>query len=253
MTQQQKQRIRRIYYIAISLSLAVAAVCLMAACVSIYRTGDHPFTPDAVEAAFRPIALPVWLSLGLVAVGFVLSPLLPTKDESDPQRDPVTLKRLLARQITEEVPADLSAAIRRQHKMRELHRAVTLGLLAIGAAVYLWYGLDVEHFHRTEINASMIAAMWVLLPCVGIPFAYGVFAAYYNRASIRREIALLKQIPGTPAPLSTVSVKEKWLNVVRYAVIGAALACLIGGAFAGGWADVLTKAINICTECIGLG
>ena len=30
-------------------------------------------------------------------------------------------------------------------------------------------------------------------------------------------------------------------------------ACLIGGAFAGGWADVLTKAINICTECIGLG
>ena len=253
MTQQQKQWIRRIYYIAVTAALAAAAICLMVACVDIYRTGDHPFTPAAVEAAFRPIALPVWLAVAVVVAGFVFSPLLPTKDESDPNRDPVTLKRLLAREITEEVPADLSAAIRREHTRRELHRTITLALLAIGAAVYLWYGLDVNHFHQTEINTSMISAMWVLLPCVGVPFGYGVFTAYYSRASIRHEIALLKQIPGAPAPVASVPVKEKWLTVARYAIIGVALAMLVGGAIAEGWADVLTKAINICTECIGLG
>lgn len=253
MTQQQKQWIRRIYYIAVTAALIAAAVCLMIACVDIYRSGDHPFSPAAVEAAFRPIALPVWLCVAVVAAGFIFSPLLPTKDDSDPNRDPVTLKRLLAREAQEDCPAELAQAIYREHRMRELHRTIALSLLIVGAAIYLWYGLDVDHFHQTEINASMIAAMWVLLPCVGIPFGYGVFAAYYNRASIRREIALLKQIPGNPAPLSPAPTKDTWQKVAQYAIIAVAVACVIGGALSGGWADVLTKAINICTECIGLG
>lgn len=253
MTEQKKQLIRRIYFIAVTAALAVAAVCLMVACVAVYRTGDHPFSRETVAAAFRPIAVPVYLSLALVAAGFVLSPLLPTKDEADPDRDRALLKRLLARELKEECPAEIALAIRREHQRRELHHAITLGLLGIGIAVYLWYGLDVSHFHQTEINASMISAMWVLLPCVGIPFGYGVFAAYDSRASIRREIGLLKQLPGSPAPAAPVPAKKKWRTVAQYAIIGLALGMMVGGAVKDGWADVLTKAINICTECIGLG
>ena len=36
-------------------------------------------------------------------------------------------------------------------------------------------------------------------------------------------------------------------------ILAAAVLLLIWGFVSGGAADVLTKAINICTECIGLG
>ena len=43
------------------------------------------------------------------------------------------------------------------------------------------------------------------------------------------------------------------LTAIRIAVLCAALFFLLLGYFSGGSTDVLTKAVNICTECIGLG
>ena len=253
MTEKQRKTVRLVYFVLVTAALLVAAVCLMSACVSIYRTGDHPFSREAVAAAFAPIAVPVFVCLGLVAVGFILHPLLPAAADAAPDRDEVTLGRLLARDLGEVCNPELASAIRREYRARQLHRWLSVGLLTAGAAVFLWYALNVDHFHRTEINASMIAAMWVLLPCMGIPFAFGVFAAYHRRRSIRREIALLRQIPGAPAPAAAAPNKDKWLAVARYAVLVLAVGMVLYGWLAEGWMDVLTKAINICTECIGLG
>ena len=41
--------------------------------------------------------------------------------------------------------------------------------------------------------------------------------------------------------------------IIKLIIVVAAIAAIILGAFMGGFADVLTKAVNICTECIGLG
>ena len=41
--------------------------------------------------------------------------------------------------------------------------------------------------------------------------------------------------------------------IIKIAVITIGIVSLIFGAIFGGFADVLTKAVNICTECIGLG
>ena len=45
----------------------------------------------------------------------------------------------------------------------------------------------------------------------------------------------------------------KTLNIIRGVLVGVALILIVVGIFDGGAADVLQKAINICTECIGLG
>lgn len=42
-------------------------------------------------------------------------------------------------------------------------------------------------------------------------------------------------------------------TIVLWALIAAGVALIVYGAVQGGTADVLTKAKNICTECIGLG
>ncbi|MBR5524012.1 MAG: thioredoxin [Clostridia bacterium] len=40
---------------------------------------------------------------------------------------------------------------------------------------------------------------------------------------------------------------------MRSALLVLGVGAVLYGALSGGWLDVLTKAINICTECIGLG
>ena len=47
--------------------------------------------------------------------------------------------------------------------------------------------------------------------------------------------------------------KEDRINKIRLAVLILAVICIIAGAANGNMKDILVKAINICTECIGLG
>lgn len=49
------------------------------------------------------------------------------------------------------------------------------------------------------------------------------------------------------------SQSSKNVKIIRLVILSSAIVILIFGFVTGGYADVLTKAINICTECIGLG
>ena len=259
MNDKTKTMLRLFYHALVTIALVVAAALLIYACVAIYRTGpnpgDAPFTREVVAAAFSAIAGPVWICVGIVAVGIVLHPLLPPAPAPKADMTATACRRLAARTDLTACPAELVAKVRKERDARLVHRLIGLGLLLVGTLIFLWYALDMNHFDKSAITPAMTAAMWVLLPCMGIPFAYGVFSAYFSRFSYKRELALLKQAPTealSPAPAS-VPVSERWVLVARYAVLTAAVAAILIGSIGDGWADVLTKAINICTECIGLG
>ncbi len=252
MNENNRKRWRVVYYTLVTIALLAAALCLMVACVQIYRTGDHPFTREVVAAAFSRVAVPIYVSLGLVVVGFVLHPLLPAPAEDAPDRDEVTLHRLQRRLSGDDLPEETVAAARAEQRLRLVYRQITWALAVVGTVVFLIYALDIQHFHATRINESMIKAMWVLLPCAGAPFLFGLFAAYQRRRSIRREIELLRTLPAVPAAAEAPAA-HRLTAVVRSALLVVAVLAVLFGALGGGWLDVLTKAVNICTECIGLG
>ena len=52
-------------------------LCLIAACLRISRLGPHPFTPETVRAAVRPIRFLLAVCLALSAAGLILDALLP--------------------------------------------------------------------------------------------------------------------------------------------------------------------------------
>jgi hypothetical protein len=99
--------------------------------------------------------------------------------------------------------------------------------------------------------------MYWFLPCLAVPFIYGIFAAYHRRGSLQKEIELVKQaIPGAPAVAKDETLpadRSKLFLGLRIALLVVAVGIMVYGFFAGGTNDVLTKAINICTECVGLG
>lgn len=255
MTQHTKTWIRRGYFALITIALIAVAVLLMVQCVAIYRLGDSPFTRERIAEYFAPIAIPVYACIGLVAVGFALSPLLPAAPDSQPDRDAVTLRRLQAKTDLEACPAALTSAVCKARRARNHHHYITLALLAIGTAVFLWYALDVERFSLADATGSMVKAMYVLLPCMGVPALYGIFTAYYCRHSVRSEIALLRTAPkeaAVSAPKAEAK-GDKLTVAVQGAVLAVGVGLVVYGLLYNGAVDVLWKAVNICQECIGLG
>lgn len=147
MTKETKMRILRVYSILLGVVIVIAALCLMAGCLSIYNSGRQPYSPEIVAQTFSKISIPVFLCIGMIILGFVLNFLLSPVDE------------------------------KKEKKV----------------------------------------------------------------ANITKE-------------LSEADILEaKRIKVTRYCILGIAILFLVYGLATGGIADVLAKAINICTECIGLG
>lgn len=256
MTTQHKDRIRRIYGIVLSAVLIFAGLCLMTACYQIYTTGDGTFSREIVATHFRTIAIPVYLCLAMIIGSFLLELFFPgtVKKAAPEKNDLLILQRLHSKVALESCDENLRSPVLREQKLRRCHRIVTIALLSAGSGIFLCYALNGSNFHQREITDSLIRAMYLLIPCVAVPFGYAVFAAYHSRASIRREISLLKQAEATrsPSPAAAVSSGHSGL-ILRWIILAVAVVFLIWGYCIGGTADVLTKAINICTECVGLG
>lgn len=257
MTKQLSSRIRLVYGAVLSASIAVAAVCLMAACVQIYSQGGRPFSREAVAQAFTPIALPVYLCLGLTLGGFLLDLFLPEDAAklTAGRQNALVLKRLHGKTDLDKCGEDLRAAVAAQQRSRSTHRRIRSILLVLSAVVFLAYGMNPANFHQSEINDSMIRAMYVLVPCLAVSFGYALFTAYHSSASMEKEIELLKQAGPearrSPAPAAESAPGKA--KLVRNVLLVLAVILLVYGFCTGGTADVLTKAVNICTECVGLG
>ncbi len=259
MSTKTNKYIHLIYSIILSILLITAGFCLITACIGIYQSGDKPFTPESVAAAFSGIAVPVCLCLSWIIGGFVLDGFWPAK-KSKPalqKQDAAILARLYEKTDVRYAPPHVQQQLRTMQNRRKLFKGIALGLLAMGTVVFLIYGLNSNNFHQSDITDSMVKAMYIFIPCLAIPFAYGVFSVYYERSSLRKEIELVKQLLANgakAAPKEDLPKKKfPWLLIVRDCLLILAVAIFVFGFITGGTNDVLTKAINICTECVGLG
>ena len=259
MSTDRAKRIHQICGIAASISLLTAGILLMIACYGIYSSGDQPFSREAVAAAFAPISLPIYLCAALVVLGILADMFLPkvnTANKPEKQLN-LILQRLHAKTDLSKCGTELQAQITAQQRSRKLHRTNRTALTVLASAIFLSFALNAENFHQTQINESMIRAMYLLAPCLCIPFGYSIFTAFHAKSSLQKEIDLLKTAPKealrTPVAQSEPAPNEKRIKLARWALLIAGVVILVYGFFMGGTADVLTKAINICTECVGLG
>ncbi|MBQ4600590.1 MAG: hypothetical protein IJB17_03045 [Oscillospiraceae bacterium] len=252
MTTQKRKQLHRIYRIAVSIVTVIAGICLMCACVGIYRSGDKPFSREAVAQAFAPIALPVYLCLALVIGGFILDAALPCPEKEKAQRQPhMVLQRLRQKTDMTLCTPETCRAVLSQCESRRRCTLICTAVNLIAAVVFLIYALNGSNFHRSEINASMLRAMYLFVPCLAVSFASALLCVYHNRKSMEAEIAALRQAKDCAA--EPVPHRERKLHWLKAALIAAAVVLIAVGYAGGGFRDVLTKAVNICTECIGLG
>ncbi len=253
MTNGNTSVLRRRFGVVLSASILLAGLCLMAACAGIYFSGaEEPYSREAVAAAFSPIAIPVYLCLALTAAGFLLKWLrpLPAEQVLPFRQHSVQLRRAAARADLDSCNSTLREQILAERTRRKKQSGICALVLVLCAAAFLFYALNGSHFHSSNINGSMIRAMAVLLPCLAVSMAVCLVTVRVRCGSMTRETELLKQCPKkAAAEVKTPAASQK----AKYVLLAAGIGLLVFGFLTGGTADVLTKAVNICTECIGLG
>lgn len=256
-------RIRLIYGIILTAALIIAGFCLIGACICVYRAG--PYTRESVALYFSKIAVPVYMALALSIGSIILNIALPAekKKKNTYKNVALTLQKLWDRRQIEFCGPTLLKDIRKEQQLRKRILVVSYIILTVFCVVFLIFsGIQVNRFMQIEnpledishegLNKSIIIGAITTIGCLVIPFGYALATVYRTNASITREIALVKGIAPSKEP-DVIVQKKDYTNIIRCALLGAAVTSIAYGYFAGGTADVLYKAINICTECVGLG
>ncbi len=252
-------RIHRIYSIVLSIIIAITGICFMIACGCIYYSGgdrEQIYTVEIITEAFKNIAIPVYVCLAMILISFIFEIFAPLQFKKGNPNKPYAwiLERLNATKNIENCDKEVSASILSLRAKRKRFIIIRSVLLTASSLIFLIYALNGAHFDNTDINGSMIRAVSLLAICMAIPFVFSIITSYYCRKSMQAEIELLKQAPARDDKAEdAISDTDRKQQIVQISLLVIGLGFVVYGLCAGGTADVLTKAINICTECIGLG
>lgn len=135
---------------------------------------------------------------------------------------------------------------------------------AIACLVYLCIK---SNFKGEDIYAEVLKLVSIFLPLTLVSIAACAGVSIYNGVLVQKQLKAAKamivngngeirepsELAKKAEAVKAVASSKLTLLIVRVALLIFAVTFIILGIFNGGADDVLGKAINICTECIGLG
>ena len=250
-----KARWARVASWALAAAVLLFAALLIGQCASIYRAGTAAenltdagvrihdiYSREIVSERFGRIAWSFWLMLAVLAAALILR-----RPEKEALTAPVGYQLSMRLKRVGKTPA---------MRAEEVKRGIVTALVGIGcvicAAATLRLLLESGRFDSTDLEMVVPRLVLDVLPWTALAIAFLMTGAQLRHISLKKEIELSKSAPkGEAAPVKALSASAK--NIVRAAVLIASVALIAAGIYNGGMFDVLVKAINICTECIGLG
>ena len=268
-----KSRVHLVTDIVVSAMLVILGILFICSCYSIYKSGSSPFTRQSIGEAFSRIAIPTYLTVSVVIVGAVVNVLIP-KDEPKlrGKRSTQHLVDSLAKKVDiGSLDSEIKAKIEKERKSRAVLFNVRAALLTVAAILPLFVLINPDRFpaESGRYNAEILHGMLLYLAFLAPAAVFEVVWVIYSDKSLARESEALKEAIKTSGVFEEAhdghhclacrakeyleKNKKSVLLGVRIALVGCAILFIVLGVTNGGMADVLNKAIKICTECIGLG
>ena len=262
MSQKAIRNIRLSVGITLSVLLIASGILLIISCISIYSLGERPFTPDNISNAFNKIKLPIFITLGCAVVGAIIQLILPREEvkyRSSPDKK-ASLARMENRVDYKNCDPLLTYKIKIAKKLEKYVRLFAIILCAISLVFIAYFTLDVRNY-GDDYNKSVIYVMTMILPWLILSMS--ILLAYLHvedmlltsRVKSVKEALASEDGNRSPSPEEKKDCKcnKKQVILARIIILVIALGLLTVGIIGDGMADVIDKAVNICTECIGLG
>lgn len=286
LSERAKKIIRLTLSIATLVMLSVSAVLFVISSISINAMGASPYTYETIGAAFRRIAIPVYITLALVVIsGVTLTLLIPEeKGRAKAMKDAFSRLNMLYRSRgigTPKTPTrsiaatlnginslyrDLDGAdegvvktVKYERTLRSSMKLTNVILFVLGVIVALVIGITNKSLYLDgvtshDLTQSVVNVVVLVVICLAPAMVFAAIRFFVDRTSAVREYLAVETLPRTRVEKEEENeAKFPTLLVVRISVLVLAVVFIILGIFNGGMEDVVQKAIKICTECIGLG
>ena len=275
---------RKIIHLILGIISSVLIVALgigmMVSCWGIYQSGPRAFSRESIGAALSNPAIYILiiatvLFCGLGALAHLILPV--QKGKTKPIRNELMVMQIIIKKVG--TPNEIQKRkIIRETRLRVISWIV-FGILAVCTAVWpALYLFNIQNFPGADPTAEIMTASYYVMP-------YGIFvlgcyfvADLISKHSAIRQTAVYKQMlleKNFRAADAAAAYKQSMtdrdlqsaessarrpiittaqiMNGMRVALVAVAICFIVVGIFNGSAEDVLTKAIKICTECIGLG
>lgn len=254
---------RALRVLRVVLAASTAAVCLLLCwqAVDIYLAGNSPdnfsapgvridpvYTRELVGSRLAAIAPVLYAYLALVVAGLVLQAAAGEKPKVHAAVPAEDRLRTLYRRVTE-IPPEARMEQRRRRNAWLSAGAVILGCTVMGGT----YLLNAGNFSSLDLELVVGSMVKHVAPWVALGLAAAAAASVLSGQSAQRELEILKSAPKKKPEVAAAVEKRQALPALRIALYAAAVVLIVLGVANGGLWDVLVKAVNICTECIGLG
>jgi hypothetical protein len=189
-------------------------------------------------------------------------------DKADAVRSLISVrtlyKRRAARVKHENIAPENKTVIETEKKRRLFLLISTVAVITLYAVITVAISLDFSRYTVATCNDDVAALSLIIFPPALIIVGFAVIVTSLYTKSLARASEIYKaEINLGNAEGEGVSDceivafvnknEEKILLVTRLSLVLVAVIFIALGIFNGGMADVLGKAIKICTECIGLG
>lgn len=274
MSEQTKKRVRLGYAILLSFLLMLTAILFIVSCITVYRSGESPFTRESVGAALRAIAVPVCLTLVCAIGGGILHICMtPPAAKLRARVENGAVLRRLSKRLPPSLSADALRPILAERRRRAVLALLFVAALLICAAYPVVYAVTPANFLGESVNDEIRTAALIILGFALLFSALAAVIAYLWFRSVAREVVAVKAVLADrdaatrEADGNTLSALPrssriaeffrkngaKCTLVLRISVFLVALVFIVFGILNGGMGDVIKKAIKICTECIGMG
>ncbi len=264
---EKADKLRHIYTIIISafaVAMGIAFICVAA---DIYYSGKGTgviYTREIAAERLKVLAIPLIVLIG----GIICGAIFPLQKVTASRKSEDTLKLLSAKTPSDGAGSEYESAEAKYRKLKAARMCVwcaALGLTLASTIASLCYLLNAANF-AGEISEEVFKMMRRVLPWIAVMFAGLIAASVTNGILATKQVRELKTMikfgNGNAEPqreihalttAKSIANNDITLWVVRGVIFVVAVVFIILGIFNGGAQDVLVKAVNICTECIGLG
>lgn len=266
MSEKKIKLIHLLYGIFLSASVIITALSLILSCYGIYHSTHANFTREIVVAQLSKISVVIYIFIALVLGGIILSIALPVngkvtnlKKNKKMNNYSMTRQRLAERVDINLCTPELAKSIKNERTKRKIASIICAFICTVTAVFPLIRIANPTNYEKYDINGSIIPAVAVVLVWCVVALIFCLACSIICHESKISEVTLLKEAISHKCVVqnSDKSVSERKKEHVRcgvrIVVLVVALTFVIVGIINGGMADVLGKAIRLCTECIGLG
>ena len=261
-----KLKLKRYSEIALSALIALLGIAFVFSACHLYATGGAvPYSRERVGEYL------LWLlPLSIVVIAAVIFVGILSLGAGDGARVRSTLseltlyKRRMARVDKAKLSPERAEILKREEKRRRLILISAAVLVSAYAAITLFVALDFSGYTVATCSEDVAALSLLLFPPAIVIVGFGVLASRLYEASLSRSSEAYKaEIDGGNADGASIDEarlitfikknEERIVLVARISIVLVAALFIVLGIFNDGMADVLGKAVKICTECIGLG